>query len=179
MKKIVLFAFILITGKICAQSSYMYEVAEDAGYLNDGGFLNIIGLIIMLGIFVLFIPIIIGSKIDDYKFNKSWKRRREILSGEANGILKRDEKYTIYSNKSEWVYWFVEGYIDGVGEWVHYHTQTPQEKVEGNWEKPAERYLSGVRKELLGGDLNISILSYKAGYKEGLVRRKLKGDIKL
>lgn len=48
MRKIVLFMFILTTEKICAQSSYMYEVAEDAGYVNDGGFLNIIGLIIML-----------------------------------------------------------------------------------------------------------------------------------
>lgn len=50
----------------------MNEVAEDAGYQNDGNsFLSIIGLIIFILLLILFVPLIIRNKIDDYKFDKS------------------------------------------------------------------------------------------------------------
>ena len=179
MKKTVLFTFILTAENVCAQSSYMYEVAEDAGYVNDGGFLNIVGLIIMLGLFVLFIPIIIGSKIDDYKFNKKINNIRETLKNEANTILRINFKYNVYANNSAWRYWFEDGYYDGVQD-SQFHFSFSSKDKKMNWEEAAELFiLKNVRKELLGGDANISLQAYKAGYREGLERRRLRGKIEL
>lgn len=179
MKKIALFAFILTAENVCAQSSYIYEVAEDAGYVNDGGFLNIIGLIIMLGLFVLFIPIIIGSKIDDYKFTKKYENRKETLSNEANTILRINFKYAVYANNSAWRTWFEKGYYYGVQD-LHFFSTFSSKGKALNWEEDAELFiLKNVRKELLGGDANISLQAYKAGYREGIERRKLRGKVEL
>lgn len=55
---------------ICTGLLY-HEAAEDAGYRNDGiSFLSIIGPIIFVVLLILFIPLIIRNKMDDYKFNK-------------------------------------------------------------------------------------------------------------
>lgn len=178
IKKIILFTFILTTVNVCAQSSYMYEVAEDAGYVNDGGFFNIIGLIIMLGIFVLFIPIIIGSKIDDYKLNKRLKNKKNILNNEANTILRINSKYAVFANNSAWKNWFERGYEHGVEDTTFYIPFSNSQKSL-SWEEIAENQIPHVRKELLGGDVNLSISAYKAGYREGVERRKLKGKIEL
>lgn len=44
-----IFVFCVYVGSFYAQSYYMNEVAEDAGYQNDGNsFLSIIGLIIFI-----------------------------------------------------------------------------------------------------------------------------------
>lgn len=143
MKKTVLFTFISTAGNICAQSSYMYEVAEDAGYVNDGGFFNIIGLIIMLGIFVLFIPVIIGSKIDDYKFKKKYNNRKETLRNEANTILRINFNYSVYANNSAWKYWFEEGYYYGVQDMKFFSSSFSKGK-ELNWEEAAELFILGI-----------------------------------
>ena len=48
-----------------------------------------------------------------------------------------------------------------------------------NWEAPAKRHIDSVRVELIGGNRDMSLSAYKAGYNEGLKRRELKGDIEL
>lgn len=93
-------------GSFYAQSYYMNEVAEDAGYRNDGNsFLSIIGLIIFVLLLILFVPLIIRNKIDDYKFNKKYKNREYILREEAKHILSlglQNKVYFEYYQNNAW-----------------------------------------------------------------------------
>lgn len=174
--------FCVYVGSFYAQSYYMNEVAEDAGYRNDGNsFLSIIGLIIFVLLLILFVPLIIRNKIDDYKFNKKYKNREYILTEEAKHILSlglQNKVYFEYYQNNAWKNWFIRGYIDGVGRRIPGLCST-QERLEHNWEAPAKRHIDSVRVELIGGNRDMSLSAYKAGYNEGLKRRELKGDIEL
>lgn len=177
-----IFVFCVYVGSFYAQSYYMNEVAEDAGYRNDGNsFLSIIGLIIFVLLLILFVPLIIKNKIDDYKFHKKYKNREYILTEEAKHILSlglQNKVYFEYYQNNAWKNWFIRGYIDGVGKHIPGLSST-QERLENNWEAPAKRHIDSARVELIGGNRDMSLSAYKAGYNEGLKRRELKGDIEL
>lgn len=177
-----IFIFCVYVGSFYAQSYYMNEVAEDAGYRNNGNsFLSIIGLIIFILLVILFVPLIIRNKIDDYKFDKKYKNREHILTEEAKRILSlglQNKNYFEYHQNNAWRNWFIQGYIDGVGKRMPWPCST-QELLEHKWEVSAKIYINNVREELVGGNRDISLSAYKAGYNEGLKRRELRGDIKL
>ena len=173
---------IVFGGELYAQAYYMHEAAEDAGYRNDGiSILSIIGLIIFVVLLILFIPLIIRNKIDDYEFNKKYKNRQNILTEEAKRVLNQrfqNKTYLEYCKNNAWRDWFIRGYIDGVGKHIPGLCST-QELLEHNWEAPAKRYIDGVREELVGGNRDMSFSAYKSGYNEGLKRRESRGDIEL
>lgn len=90
-------AFYLYAESIYAQSYYMNEIAEDAGYRNDSiSFLSIIGFIIVVLLLILFVSLFISIKIDDYKFDKKYKNRNHILTEEAKRILSLGLQNTVY-----------------------------------------------------------------------------------
>lgn len=164
------FVFCIYISCAYAQSYYMHEVAEDAGYKNSGNsFLSIISLIIFVLLLILFIPLIIRNKIDDYKFNQKYKSRQTILTEEAKYVLSLELHNKIYleiQQNSAWKNWFIQGYIDGVGKEIHTQSST-QEQLEHNWEAPAKRHIESVRVELVGGSRDMALSAYKAGYNEG------------
>lgn len=65
-----------------------------------------------------------------------------------------------------------KGYIDGVGKHIPGLFST-QELLEHNWEAPAKSYIDSVRVELIGGNGDMSLSAYKAGYNEGLKKKRV------
>lgn len=177
-KKYLYFLLLLIPNNIFAQAGYMNEIAEDSGYRSgDNSILGYIGFACIVILIIIFTPLMISNKVDNLKFEKKHKSRRDILTEEAKNILFNAIDKTLMKARQNkaWSNWFIDGYIDGVGKYI-IHCSI-KERLENNWEDPAERHISMVREELIGGDRSISLSLYKEGYKEGLRRRELKGDI--
>lgn len=160
----------------------MHEAAEDAGGWNGNGALSTILTIVVSGLFlIIFIPLMIHEKIDNSKFEKKYKQRKRMLENEAENILAisaESNGYHQYSSNSAWKKWFIDGYLDGVSKHI-IGPISPKEYETFDWETPAKRHMESVRKELLGGSIDMSLSAYKAGYLEGLRRRDLNGDIEL
>ena len=92
-----------------------------------------------------------------------------ILTEEAKHILSlglHNKVYFEYFQNNAWKNWFIQGYIDGVGKHIPGLFST-QELLEHNWKAPAKRYIDSVRVELVGGNGDMSLSAYKAGYNEG------------
>ena len=169
--------------EIFAQASYMHEAAEDAVGWNGNGALSTILTIVVSGLFlIIFIPLMIHEKIDNSKFEKKYKQRKRMLENEAENILTisaESNGYHQYSSNPAWKKWFIDGYLDGVLKDI-IGPISPKEYETFDWETPAKRHLESVRKELLGGSIDMSLSAYKAGYLEGLRRKDLiNGEIEL
>lgn len=168
--------------EIFAQASYMHEAAEDAGGWSGNGAISTILTLVVIGLFIIiFIPLAISEKIDNSKLKRKYKQRKKILEDEAENILvfaSERKEYLQYISNTAWKNWFIDGYIDGVSKHI-IGPASPKEYETSDWETPAKRYLESIRKELLGGSLDMALSAYKAGYREGLKRRELKGNIEL
>lgn len=197
MKKRIISLAVMVTYNInlFAQSVYMHEAQEDAMRSDGNGISGILGVLtlIVIGIvLVLVVPLMVKEKISDVKYSKKYDRRRNILENEAitklNTLAINNDDFAQIRNNPKWKDWFLKGYRDGVDngetEMVKKEDGKPMEYEKIPWEEYSERKFGIFSREEIfikfecGGDAKLSKLAYDEGRRNGVQRRKIKGDLR-
>lgn len=189
VKRLVNFAILCAAYFPCsAQAAYMHEAAEDSsieGFFDAIGGLAAFATIIMF-ILIAFVTIfaIIPSKLHDMSYDRKYEKRRKVLENEANSILLQNNLSPIYMKINSnpcFKKWFVDGYYDGVSEGRERKIYKPYRtdcEIIGIEEYVKRRHFEGLRKELMGGDVEFSKIAFTEGIKQGAIRREEKGDLR-
>ena len=183
----VVFVFFFCKASCFAQAVYMHEAAEDAK--EGGGFFDAIeGLagiatVLMFAAFAFIVIFaIIPSKIDDVKFDRKYKRRKNLLEDEARRIIlnKLDSPmYRKINSNQCFKQWFLDGYVNGVddgGERKVYKPYSTEYEIISIEEYVKRRGFEHLRQELIGGDVEFSKTAFTEGIKQGSIRRERHGD---
>lgn len=195
MKKrfITLAVFTIYGISILAQSVYMHEAQDDARHSGSDGISSILGILTLIGMglfVIIFVPLMIGEKISDAKFSKKYDRRSNLLESEALAILNvlaiKNKDFAQIKDCEKWKDWYLKGYRDGVDngetESVRNENLKPLMYEKIPWEEYSERRFAQLSSRDIyikfecGGDVRLSKLAYDEGRRNGVERRKKKGD---
>ena len=195
-KKIISFLIITIFNlSAFSQSVYMHEAQEDARRSTDDGISSFLGILTLIGMglfVVVFIPLMIGENNSNANFRKKSDRRRNLLDSEALDILNTlaisDRDFAQIIENPKWKDWYLKGYHDGVDKG---ETESAiNEKAKPlmyeliSWEDYSERRFAHLSSEKVyiniecGGDVRLSKLAYDEGRRNGIRRKKEKGDLR-
>lgn len=157
-----------------------YILCHYTFFSNEVSRLGSLVMLIFIAIcFIFAIRIWFGNKIDNHKYNDAQKRRRCILTSNANALLsKRSSNDTVLERiekNSNWRDWFIKGYLEGAEHGNCYFSPNAPIKPESEftleeWQDYQKLQTSHIAddSQYFGGNKGMALDAFFLGHKHGL-----------